>query len=333
MRTAIALFSGGLDSALAAAVVRDQGVQIIAFHCVSLFGSIAPDGAPAPAIVALAAELGIPLHAHNFTPRQLELVQQPRFGFGKHLNPCIDCHLHMLIAAEEYRREIGADFLVSGEVVGQRPMSQTQNAIARINKASGFEDLILRPLSAFLLSPTLPEREGWVNRALFPKIQGRERHIQLEMAKQYGLVNVGTPAGGCLLTVEHFAMKLRDAVNRNAISENDLWLLREGRHFRLDAMTRAVASRNEEGNARLLALAQPTDALYQTIETPGAIVLARPLPSPNVAAVAAGLAVHYSRQRTAGPTAVRTWRGGSAPESGEVLPDVFAESPEPWLLQ
>jgi tRNA-uridine 2-sulfurtransferase len=248
MPKAIALLSGGLDSLLAAKIVQDQNVEVIGLHLSSPFGCSEKVG-------EVAASLGIRLIIKPKGETYLDLVKNPKHGYGKHFNPCIDCRIFMFLLAEEVRREEGADFILTGEVVGQRPLSQRRTAMEFIARKSELEDRVLRPLSAHSFEPTLPEREGWVLRDTFPRISGRGRKLQLELVKQYGLTQYSSPAGGCLLTDAAFSQKARDFFlhedeeNPTRLAEAEL--LRLGRHFRLSASTKVVLARNHAENVQL----------------------------------------------------------------------------------
>jgi hypothetical protein len=326
---AVALFSGGLDSSLAARVVMEQGVEVTGFHLVSAFCRSTLSGEVHPDVAAAAAELGLALHCEDSTEDMLRMVRGPEHGFGKNLNPCLDCRINMLRRADRYRASVGADFLVSGEVLGQRPMSQNRNALELTLKRSGLEDRLLRPLSARLLEPTLPEREGWVDRESLPRIRGRSRKEQLALAARYGLTRFGAPGGGCLLTDAQYCRRLQDLLAEEEaagrpITQNDLQLLRVGRHLRPDPRTRLVSGRDHEDNLNLHSLARPGDRLFQAVENPGSLVLLRPGEAREHWPLAAGLAVRYSRNREAGVADVEVRAPEVASGMGEVLPGVAA---------
>lgn len=326
-RTAVALFSGGLDSSLAVALIREQGVRVVAFHLVSAFCRCTLSGGVDPEIAAAAAELGVTLHTEDATENMLAMVREPRHGFGKHLNPCIDCRINTILRADAFRRSIGADFLISGEVLGQRPMSQNRGAMELIERRTALRDVLLRPLSAQLLEPTLPEREGWVARERLGALKGRGRTEQLAMAARFGLAKYGSPAGGCLLTDAGYCRKLADLLEGGALCDaNDLMLLRVGRHFRAGAGARLVTGRDFDENCALETLARPGDRLYQAIQSPGSVVLVRPGGNPRDAICAAGLAVYYSKNRDRGSADVQVRTVGE--EREEVLRSVFACPPE-----
>ena len=203
MAKAVALLSGGLDSMLAVKLMLVQGVDVLALHfCRS------STAAPSPAAASRRARprdaLGVPLRLIDFTAEQLELIENPPHGFGSAANPCIDCHMAMLSRAAGIMKEVGADFIVTGEVVGQRPMSQRRFALGIIDNATGLGGNILRPLSAKALSPTEAEEKGLVDRERLEGIIGRTRTRQMELAREFGITAYPTPAGGCLLTDPEF---------------------------------------------------------------------------------------------------------------------------------
>jgi len=302
---AVALLSGGLDSSLAVRLVQEQGIEVEALHFVSVFNGTAPETPTVLRPLRVARQLGVRFTPIRFTHEQLGLVCNPPHGYGSCMNPCIDCHMAMLRRAAERMRATGARFIVTGEVVGQRPMSQRRFAIEQINKETGLGDLILRPLSARLLPPTLPEREGWVDRERLLDIRGRSRKVQLELARRHGLTEHGSPAGGCLLTDPGFSARLRDLLGEKKTPGvflpepdlNDVHLLKLGRHFRLDAATKAIVGRVHRENATLYTFSRPTDLLLATRDAPGPTTLLRGVASEGNLRTAAALTARYSKLR------------------------------------
>ncbi|HEY5996196.1 MAG TPA: hypothetical protein VIU29_04205, partial [Candidatus Deferrimicrobiaceae bacterium] len=214
-RRAVILLSGGLDSTLAARLLVDQGVELHALHFTSPFCTCSRGGDGHGAgcqsqAQVVAVELGIPIKTVVKGQDYVDLIRKPSHGRGSGMNPCIDCRIFTLRKAKEYMQSIGATFLVTGEVLGQRPMSQRQDSILFIEKHAGCADIILRPLSAHHFEPTLPEREGWVDREKLLAITGRSRKEQIALADEMGMVDYPCPAGGCLLTDKTFAIKVRD---------------------------------------------------------------------------------------------------------------------------
>ena len=260
---ALGLTSGGLDSLLALLLIRAQGVEVTAVSFTSPFLD------PANAIRGTGAQ-GIPLRLEDFTADHLRVVRHPVHGRGKTMNPCIDCHLAMIRRAEEIRRAEGFDFIFTGEVLGQRPMSQNRQSLELIARRSGAAEILLRPLSARLLSPTRMELAGLVDRERLEAISGRGRHRQMQLAEELGLREYPNPAGGCVLTEPHFSRRLWRLLEENpAAEERDFRLLRLGRHFALGPGRRLIVGRHESENERLAGLARPGDTIIEASETTG----------------------------------------------------------------
>ena len=254
---ALVLFSGGLDSMIAIKLLTTQGIDVTAVHIDIGFSG---DEKKAEILRRRANEAGAELKIIDIRNEYLrDVLFTPKYGYGKHFNPCIDCHGYMFKTALAMMRSEGADFIATGEVIGQRPMSQRRDAMAQVKNAAGDEeDLILRPMSAQLMKPTKPEREGWVDRSKLLAISGRDRKRQLALAKEFGFSEYETPGGGCLLTIESFANKIRDFIKFDPeMTSADMQLLRLGRHLRLTNGTKMVIGRDENDNAKLLALNNP----------------------------------------------------------------------------
>ncbi|MGB9876425.1 MAG: tRNA 4-thiouridine(8) synthase ThiI [bacterium] len=241
---AIVLLSGGLDSTLAIKLLLEQGIDVIAVHFTSPFFR-------SSWAVKTAREWGIPLLEIDITDDILKLLKAPPHGFGSQMNPCIDCHALMFRKAKEIMEEVGASFVATGEVLGERPMSQNREALRIVEKESGLEGLLLRPLSAKLLPPTIPEKEGWVDREKLLDIKGRSRKRQLELAEKWGIKDYPSPAGGCLLTDPQFSKRLKDLLDNKELTKENVVLLKLGRHFRLRKGVKLVVGRNKEENERI----------------------------------------------------------------------------------
>lgn len=242
---ALGLCSGGLDSRLAAKLLQDQGVEVylIAFETPFFSAEKARDAA---------GQLGLPLHVSNITDVYLRMLRNPRCGYGKHMNPCLDCHALMFQLAGEIMRETGYDFLFSGEVLGQRPMSQTRSSLRYVEKHSGHDGFILRPLSALHLPETIPEKKGLVDRSRLLGITGRGRKQQMALAAEFGITDYPAPAGGCLLTDKGYAGRLRDLfAHQETTGASALHLLRYGRHFRLKTGAKIIIGRTKSENDSL----------------------------------------------------------------------------------
>lgn len=298
-RKAVALISGGLDSALSISLVKRQGIEITAVHFTSFFSPLDTDDENSP-VRAMAGQLDVPL---IFQPKGrdfLDLIRNPRYGHGKNLNPCIDCRIYTLIKARQLMEEIGATFLITGEVAGQRPMSQRKDTIRLIEKRSGCDGIIVRPLSAKALPASLPEQLGIVDRDRFLDIVGRGRKVQLKLAEELGLHGYSTPAGGCLLTDKIFSRRLRDLLDDTAVpSTADLNLLHFGRHIRLRPGFKIVVSRNERENLRLES-AESTGSLFYPVDFPGPSVLVSGQPEPEDEILIGSIVRRYSKEATRG---------------------------------
>src|SRR5512136_535098 len=295
MMKAIALLSGGLDSTLAARVVIEEGVELEALNFLTVFCNCTHRGETCLASQQAVETLGIPLKLFNVSEEYLHVVKHPKHGYGRNLNPCIDCRIFMLKKAKAYMQDSGAAFIVTGEVLGQRPMSQRKDAMRLIEKEAELEGLILRPLSAKVLQATIPEKEGWVDREKLLRIQGRSRKPQIELAEHYGLRDYPCPAGGCLLTDPGFAKRMKDLmVNHPDFSLNDVHLLKMGRHFRFSHGVKLVVGRNEEENQKIQTFAQQEDILLKVSNLPGPLSVLRGRPEEGDVERAAAITAYYS---------------------------------------
>lgn len=265
----ISLLSGGLDSQLAICLLKEQGLEVAAVNFVTPFFA-------AKASTTRAAEqMQVELHTIDISDVYVEKVlRNPVYGFGKNLNPCIDCHAFMLKTAGEYMAKIGASFLATGEVLGQRPMSQNKASLQIVEKLSGYQGLIVRPLSARLLPATIPEQEGWIDRESLLDISGRSRKRQMELARHYGLEDYPSPAGGCLLTDKGFSQRLLKLLEKSPDPQpQEIELLKVGRHFYLDADTLLIIGRNHNENERIKELVGKEDLVLKVSDRPGPLSL------------------------------------------------------------
>jgi len=313
MTKALALLSGGLDSILAIKVIQDQGIEVEAICCASPFFS--PDQAKKAAAI-----LGVPLRIIDITEEVLELIKTPKHGHGRFMNPCIDCHALMVKKAREILEETKASFIITGEVLGERPKSQNRNALGIVETESGSKGYLLRPLSAKLLEPTIPENEGLVDRERLLEIKGRSRKPQLALAKKYGIKDFPTPAGGCLLTEEKFSLRLKDllAEKTNPVL-SDLILLRWGRHFRSSEGIKIVVSRQHNENEELEKLSLPTDLVFEVADYPGPKVLVRGNNAGKVTLMeAAMLTARYSKARDLAEVQV-SYHSGDGKKTGSMV--------------
>ncbi len=305
---ALALLSGGLDSMLAARLIQEQGIEVIGVAFTSPF--FGPDRA------RRAAEwLGIPLHVVDITEDLIPILVRPKYGYGRNMNPCIDCHALMVRKAGELMKELGASFIITGEVLGERPKSQNAAALRIVARDSGLEGYLLRPLSAKLLPPTVPEEKGWVDRERLLDIQGRSRKPQMALAEKYGLKDYPSPAGGCLLTDPGLSRRLKELLAENPVPEpRDLELLKYGRHFKSPEGAHIVVARQKEENEPLVALARPGDYLVRLKGLPGPRTLVRGAKNgADSLRLAAALTIRYSKARGLDRAAVlveQVGRGG-----------------------
>lgn len=265
---ALALFSGGLDSALAIKVIKEQGIEVIALNFVSHFF-----GGKNEKAENMAKQLGVQLEYVNFSDIHLDILKDPVYGRGKNMNPCIDCHALMFKAAGDLLKKYDASFIISGEVLGQRPMSQNYAALEKVKILSpGLENLIVRPLSAQLLPESEPEKLGWIDRTKLLKINGRSRKTQVELMESYGLVDYPSPGGGCLLTDPSYSKRLRTLENDGFLNEENSFLfhlLKIGRFFRFEKGKYLIVGREESNNDKIDAFKDKSSLFIQGDLTPG----------------------------------------------------------------
>ncbi len=267
MVKAIGLLSGGLDSMLAVRVIQDQGIEVLGLTFETPFFT-------ANNAKRAAKDLGIKLKVLDVTEEHLEIVRFPAHGYGRTLNPCIDCHAFMFRKAGELMDQLNFDFIFSGEVLGERPMSQNYRSLKTVAKESGYREYILRPLSAKRLPETKPESEGKVDRERLFSFHGRSRRPQIELAKKYNLHWYPNPAGGCLLTDPNFGLRLKDLMEKDPNFEiRDVKLLNVGRHLRLNEKTKLIIGRDENENEKLSELKNNNDLVFIDAIYPGPICL------------------------------------------------------------
>jgi tRNA-specific 2-thiouridylase len=300
----VGLLSGGLDSALAARLLLDQGIEVIGLHLES------PTSCRSD-VRDLARDLGIRLVVRSKGEEYLRLLRHPRWGYGRNMNPCLDCRLFMLNLGRPYLEEYRAQFLFTGEVMGQRPMSQTRERLELLERRSGLAGFILRPLSARVLPETEPERRGWVDRARLLAISGRTRTAQLALAERYGLRHYQSPGGGCLLTDAKFSARLRDLIEHDPgerATLEDVALLRLGRSVRVHGALRIVLGRDREENLRLAAFESLDRWLVEPHDFAGpSALVCGPRDEPSLAA-AIELIARYARSPA--PEHCVRWREG-----------------------
>jgi len=312
-RKALALLSGGLDSTLAVKVMLDQGIAVEALNFTSPFCTCTSKNAGCKSeAVRVAQEFNIPIKVMNKGVEYLEIVRKPRHGYGKGMNPCVDCRIFLLRKAKEYMAESGADFVITGEVLGQRPMSQRRDTLRVIERESGLEGLLLRPLSARHFSPTIPEQEGWVDRTKLLAIQGRSRKEQMQLANELDVKNYPCPAGGCLLTELSFVPKIRDVFDHcDDLNLRDFRMLKVGRHFRIGPRTKVLIGRNEAENEVLTQAVQPGEAAIRWIEggSPLGVVMGRQ--EDELLSSAAKILLRYTKADAGTECAVKVTIDGS----------------------
>ena len=275
---AIALVSGGLDSILAARVIKEQGIEVMPLHFKIPFCPREKEKSPEKKSVSdLTADiLGQKLRIIDISKDFLKLLESPMHGFGSHMNPCVDCKILMLGKAKDLMKGWDSSFIITGEVLGQRPMSQHKQALQIIEKKSGLEGLVLRPLSAKLLSETIPEKQAQVDRNKLLRFSGRSRKPQMALAKILNIKEYNQPAGGCLLTDPQFAKRLKDLIMHKELNLDNVELLKIGRHFRISAHAKLIVGRNEKENEQLINLAKDKDYLFMpTDEIAGPTSLGR----------------------------------------------------------
>lgn len=289
---AIALFSGGLDSILAVKVIEDAGANVIGLtFSTPFFGTKQAE--------IVAKKIGLNLIIRDIFKEHIGIVKKPRFGYGKNMNPCIDCHALMVRIAREMLDEVNAHFIITGEVLNERPKSQSKRGLFTVAKHSNAKDILLRPLSAKLLPITLPEREGWIDREKLLGISGRSRKPQMELAKKYGISEYPTPAGGCLLTDINFSNRLKRLLKTDGYQDRRIIeLLKYGRHFWKDDF-HIIIGRNNEENERILSYKRDMDIVIRVYNKPSPITLVinGEKASMDLLKEVAGVTLRYSKFR------------------------------------
>ncbi len=291
----LGLVSGGLDSLTACLLLQLQGTKVIGLNFTSPFCQYDKESSQKDCNLDLFQEkLGIELYYLPLEDDFLEVIQNPKFGYGKHLNPCIDCRIYILRKAKEFMKEIEADIIFTGEVLNQRPKSQHMKALIVVEKEAGLEGKLLRPLSALQLKPTIYEKQGLIDRKKLLGIKGRGRKIQMEIARTHGLLDNYYACGGCLLTDENFTNRMIDYLKFHKKPKiEDINILKVGRHFRYKN-TKIIVGRNESENNKLLTLKKPSDLIFEAKGVPGPITLVQEDYNKNSLKFAASLTLRYS---------------------------------------
>jgi len=292
MTTALAMISGGLDSILAAKLVKDQGIEVIGICFKSYFFN-------EKNALQIVKQIDIPLVIVDFSEEHLEMVKNPKHGYGKNMNPCIDCHAMMMRHCGELLEKYHADFIITGEVLNQRPMSQNRSALDIVKNESGIGHKILRPLCAKNLNPTEMEIEGLIDREVLLDIKGRNRKIQMELAEKWGILEYPSPAGGCKLTEPNYSIKLKELLlNKDDASKVDLKLLKIGRHFRVTKDAKIISTRTEEEWELLKQLLTQEELIFTAKEYNGsAVVIIGKIITNEVIELAARISGRYCKGR------------------------------------
>ena len=314
-KKALALLSGGLDSTLAICIVKEQGIAIEAINFQTIFSCCKDDAQ------GVAYKLGVPFTMLKVGDDYLKVVEKPKHGYGKAMNPCVDCRSYMFLMAKKFMHQIGASFLISGEVLGQRPMSQKRRDFDVIEKDTGLCGLILRPLSAKRLPPTEPERQGIIDRSKLYGLQGRSRQKLYELAKKYGIESPPAPSSGCALTSPDFAKKVRDVfATRPDYERWEFEILKIGRHYRLDPETKAIISKNHRENVYLEAHQKPGTFLMTCDNFGGPSALVQGGKTPERIRKVAAMMLRYAQNKLPEICKIKIWDE----ESPEIY---FAQNP------
>jgi hypothetical protein len=343
-RKALALISGGLDSMLAARVVQDQGIHVEGINFYTGFcveghtQAIRKKAQTRPKrnnALWVAEQLGIKLHIQDVIEEYKAVVLNPRYGYGSNLNPCIDCKIFMLQKAHEWILAKGFDFIITGEVIGQRPMSQRKDSLRLVSRDSGVEDLLLRPLCAKNQPPSLPEREGWVNRERLHAFSGRTRKPQMALAKDYGFSDYAQPAGGCcFLTDKEYSVKLADlwqSRGSKGYEFDDIMLLKVGRHLRPAPGFKLIIAR-EEGEVKFLQGYRNSFASLNSISHSGPLALIQGEIDPEQIPLAAAILARYGKGRDASEVEVEYRSPDGTSQRIQVKPLLADEVPAAWVL-
>ncbi|WML36579.1 tRNA 4-thiouridine(8) synthase ThiI [Clostridium sp. OS1-26] len=289
MTRALAMVSGGLDSILAAKLIKDQGIEVIGICFKSYF--FGPGNA-----IKMTKQVGIPLEVVDFSEKHFDLVKNPKHGYGKNINPCIDCHAMMLNYTGKLLEKYKADFIITGEVLNQRPMSQNRISLDIVKKESGFSDKILRPLCAKNLNPTKMELEGLVDREKLMDISGRTRKVQMELAEKWNIKDYPSPAGGCKLTEPNYAKRLKELLKyKNMPDEKDLELLRFGRHFRVSQDAKIISTRTGEETKEIKNYLSTKDVIFLADTFKGSMIIIIGKPTEEDIEFAAKVTARYCK--------------------------------------
>ena len=343
-RKAVALISGGLDSLLAARVVMDQGVHVEGINFYTGFcveghtHAIRKQDRAKPKrnnALWVAEQLGIKLHIVDIIEEYKDVVINPKHGYGANLNPCLDCKIFMVGKARQWMEENGFDFIITGEVIGQRPMSQRKDLLPVVVRESGADDRLLRPLCAKNLAPTLPEREGWVDRDMLLDFHGRNRKPQMALAKQFGFEDYASPAGGCcFLTDVSYAKKLADlwqAQHEKKYELDDIMLLKVGRHIRPKPNYKLIVSR-EEGENKFLSGYRKNFTHIETTSCGGPVTLIDGDVTEEDIETASRIVARFSQGKNEDSVTVKITRINGDEKTVSVLPMPPSEIKQDWYV-
>lgn len=338
---AIGMLSGGLDSRLAVRLIQQQGIAVTGLHFYTGFcianrnrrvGRMKKPSARNEALEA-GADLNVPVEVIDIAQDYLSVVLNPRYGYGTGMNPCVDCRIFMLQRAKVFLEEVGAHFVFTGEVLGQRPKSQHRRQLRTIEQEAGLEGFLLRPLSAQLLPPTVPEQKGWVDRSQLLGISGRSRKEQIALAEKLHIGDYPQPSGGCcLLPDPNFARRLRDFLKHypeEALTPERMALLAVGRHFRLDENAKAIVGR-DEGENNYLAFAAADRWQFNTVDHPGPVTLSGDPLTPAHLAKIASLTASYSDGKHEPQVRVQVRR--DAQQEMLIVPPLSRDVADEWRI-
>jgi len=305
---AVGLISGGLDSALAAQLLIRQGIDVHGVYFAMPWGCGSLDQAQ-----KVCGQIGVPLKIIKMGEDYIDMLQKPRYGYGRAFNPCVDCHIYMIRKAAQYMTKINASFVFTGEILGQRPMSQRRECLRWVEKGTALDGLLLRPLCALLMPETRVETEGWVDRSKLLRINGRGRKEQYDLAAQWNVSHFSAPGGGCLLTERHFSARIKDILNRGYRDLRDVAILKAGRYFRIDEDHIVLVGRDEKENDYLVQNAHPEDVILRLKDSEGpyAVLKGQDI-SEQTLSLAAGLVRRFSKYRNRNAVAVSFWLAADA---------------------
>lgn len=315
---ALALLSGGLDSIIAVKLIQSLGIEVEALHFTNPFHQLPTEALLKVQLLAL--NLNLKLHIREFGDAFLRIIEKPQYNYGKQMNPCVDCRIYQLKEAKKLMKEIGASFLITGEVLDQRPHSQRRDALDIVERDSELRGFILRPLSAKHLRPTIPEEKGWVDRNRLLNIKGRGRNEQIELARIYGITDYPSPAGGCLLTYREYGEKVKDLIEfEHGLSLRSVSLLQTGRHLRLSPQVKIIVGKDEVENNLLHQLASENEIILELADYQGPTTLYLGPLEDQALELAAAITAGYSKAPSGEQVRVIT-SGGFSPRIVKVFP-------------